>query len=196
MIMETAPDEVLVTCEYHKCGKTFIKRRASTKKTCSDSCRVRKSRTNTKKDETFLGSNYNSRDQAPVQVTPPDFLLEIRQLSAQIKEAKGRSTDEVSFGGVLEVLLANFAAKMLECLLLGDPVNDKLDYLIKHMKALTSVVINHLVPPMGTATTISKAGSLQTDIPLNLNTSYPGIKMPNNVSSSFGMGEGMKAIRK
>jgi hypothetical protein len=158
MAMETAPDEVSIICEYQKCGKTFVKRRTSTKKTCSDSCRVRKSRTNKEKKEGLSGMSLNSRVQAPVQVSPPDFLLEIRNLSAQIKEAKGRSADEVSFGGVLEVLLANFTAQMLERLLLGDPVNDKLGYLVRQMKALTSIVTNHLVPPMGVTTMNYKVG--------------------------------------
>lgn len=172
--METAPDEVLETCAYQKCGKTFIKRRTSNRKTCSDSCRVRKSRTNTNKTQIPLVKDQSLK--APASATLPDFLLEIKELSAQIKEAKGRSADEVTFGGILEVLIANYSAKVLERLLMGDPVNDKLDYLIKHMKALTSVVTNHLVPPMGVASTTGKAGNLQTDIPLSLNALTSGIK--------------------
>lgn len=164
MDMETAPDEVIVTCEYQKCGKRFVKRITSTRKTCSDSCRVRKSGMNKKQHEGLSGMGQNSNVQAPAQVTPPDFLLEIRALSAQINEAKGRSADEVSFGGVLEVLLANFAAKMLERLLLGDPVNDKLDYLVQQMKALTSIVTNHLVPPMGVAATYNVIGGFSPNI--------------------------------
>lgn len=164
-------------CAYNKCGKTFIKDNPK-KIHCSDSCRVRKCTSRKKENTPLTGAASVQKPVLPSQASLSDFISEIKALSTQIGEVKTRTTDDITFTGVLEALIANFTAKFLQHLLMGDPLNDKLDYIIRQIQQLNAKHNQVQVPTVG--------GMMTAAAPLKI-----GIKTKKDSASNIPMGMAM-----